>query len=95
VVNHILTPGETASNQEAITIRALIASNIQAGEKVYLDFADIATVTSGWLGVAIMSLMDEFSPDEIRTHLILIGMGKQPKNALARAFQQKGMPTNG
>ena len=67
-------------------IYQLVRKEFDQGRKVTLSFEGVRDVPSSFVNAALISLLEDYSYDFIRSHLIIVDVTKQISDMIKRRF---------
>lgn len=71
---------------DGVPVAAFVRSKFANGDKVVLSFAQIDGVTSSFVNAALVSLLDSYSMDHIRSNLSITHCSRQVIDMIRRCF---------
>lgn len=75
------------TNVQGDVVRNAIIDALKSDEKVVLDFAGVANVTSSFVNSALIALLPDYDIETIKSRIVIKRVNRQIGNMINRRFQ--------
>lgn len=83
ILDYVQNP---SSYEDGEKIYRLISPAMKRGERVVVSFAGVASVPSAFINAALIRLLEEFSYEDIKSHLVIADSTKHINELIRSRF---------